>query len=90
VTCEAYLCGVKKDGRNHVYIALNLVDTKGVLVYVPGVQPEDSGSYVKTLRDGKDFVEIVGFMMDGVDLGGNETQRVKALDKIPVLRKVSA
>jgi hypothetical protein len=90
VTCEAYLCGVKKDGRNHVYIALNLVDTKGVLVYVPEVQPEDSGSYVKTLRDGKDFVEIVGFMMDGVNLGGNETQRVKALDKIPVLRKVSA
>ena len=90
VTCEAYLCGVTKDGRNHVYIALNLVDTKGALVYVPEVQPEDSGSYVKTLRDGKDFVEIVGFMMDGVDLGGNETQMVKTLDKIPVLRKVSA
>ena len=89
VTCDAYLCGLTKDGRNYVYIVLNLVDTKGVLVYVPEVQPEDSGSYVKTLRDGKDFVEIVGFMMDGMDLGRNENQRGKALDKIPFLHKIS-
>jgi chromosome segregation ATPase len=89
VTCDAYLCGVVRDGRNHVYIALNLVDTKGALVYVPEVQPEDADSYAKILRDGMDFVEIVGFMMDGVDLGGSEAKRVKALDKIPVLCKVS-
>jgi hypothetical protein len=89
VTCDAYLCGVVRDGRNHVYIALNLVDSKGALVYVPEVQPEDSDSYVKILRDGMDFVEIVGFMMDGIDLGGSEAKRVKALDKIPVLCKVS-
>ena len=41
----------------------------------------------KTLRDGKDFVEIVGFMMDGMDLGRNENQRGRStmfLHKISV------
>ena len=89
LTCDAYLCGITRGSRYYVYIALYLVDTKGILVYSPEVQPEDSGTFAKILRDGMDFVEIVGFMMDTVDLGVNETQRVKALNKIPVLRKVS-
>lgn len=88
VTCDAYLCGVRKDGRYYVYVALYVTDAKGILIYSPDTQPEDAESYVKILRDGMNFVEIVGFMMDGVDLGGNEAQRIKALNKIPVLCKV--
>lgn len=90
ITCDAYLCGIASGGRYSVYIALYLVDTEGVLVYCPEVQPEDSDAFARTLRDGMEFVEIVGFMMDPVDLGVNEAQRVKSLQKIPVLRKVSS
>jgi len=85
VTCDSFLCAVRKDGKPHVYIALYQVDNKSVLVYTPEKQPEDSRELEKVMRDGMDFIEIVGFMMDGVDLGGEAGGRAKILSRIPVL-----
>ncbi len=88
-TCDAYMCVVLKEGRYSVYIAFFLVDSGGIMVFTPDVAQDSTDSYQKILRDGMEFVEIVGFMMDTVDLGKSDAQRRKALAKIPVLRGVS-
>jgi len=86
VTCDSYLCGIRVNGRPHVYIALYLVDRKSALIYAPERQPDSDEEYAKTMRDGMDFIEIVGFMMDKVDVGGNSGESAKVLGRIPVLR----
>ena len=88
-TCDAYMCVVLKEGKHSVYIAFFLVDGGRAMVFTPDVAPGSTDSYQKILRDGMEFVEIVGFMMDTVDLGKSDAQRRKVLDKIPVLRRVS-
>lgn len=89
VTCDSFLCAVSRSGKPHVYIALYQVDSKTVLVYTPEKQPEDSQEFEKIMRDGMDFIEIVGFMMDGVELGKDSGGRAKVFSRIPVLRQVS-
>jgi len=84
-TCDSYLCVVEKNGKPHVYIALYLVDGKKALVYIPEKQPDTPAEFDKVMRDGMDFIEIVGFMMDVVDLGRDKQGRSKVLNRIPVL-----
>jgi hypothetical protein len=90
VTCDAYLCAVKSSGRLNVFIALYLVDSKRVLVYVPERQPVDEGDCLKIIADGMDFIEIVGFMMDKIVLGKGNEDRTKIIGKVPVLCKLDA
>jgi hypothetical protein len=89
VTCDSYLCVVEENGKPHVYIALYLVDGKQVLVYTPEKQPDTPEEFDKVMRDGMDFIEIVGFMMDVVDLGRDKGGRIKILNRIPVLCQVA-
>ena len=88
-TCDAYMCVVLNEGKHSVYIAFFLVDSGRTMVFTPDVPPGSTDSYQKIFRDGMEFVEIVGFMMDSVDLGKSDAQRRKALEKMPVLRRVS-
>jgi len=88
VTCDAYMCSVKENGKKHIYILLYLVDSKDILVYVPEKQPANDEEYAVIMGDGLDFIEIVGFMMDPIDMGRDAESRTKILDKVPVLRKI--
>lgn len=83
-TCDAFLSVVKDNGRPHVYIALYMVDTKGTLVYVPERQPENENECAKVLDEGMAFIEIVGFMMDRLDLGKDQSARADMVGAIPV------
>ena len=69
VTCDAYVFSVRENGISHVYIAFYLVDSKEVMVYVPEKQPANDEELASVMSDGFDFIEIVGFMMDPMDLG---------------------
>jgi hypothetical protein len=89
VTCDAYLCGLRRNGVPRVYIALNLIDSKGVLVYSPEKQPQNEDEFAAIMHGGMEFIEIVGFMMDRIDLGKDADKKEQVLNRVPVLRRVS-
>jgi len=89
VTCDAYVFSLREDGMPHVYIAFYLVDSKEVMVYVPEIQPATEEEFAGSMSDGFDFIEIVGFMMDPMDLGHDVETRKKKLSKIPVLQRIT-
>ncbi|MHC1698168.1 MAG: hypothetical protein AB9919_08985 [Geobacteraceae bacterium] len=90
VTCDAYVFSVREDGLPRVYIAFYLVDLKEAMVYVPEKQPENEEELAAVMSDGFDFIEIVGFMMDPMDLGDKTGRRIARLEKIPALQRMNA
>jgi hypothetical protein len=90
VTCDAYVFSVKENGVPQIYIAFYLVDSQEVMVYVPEKQPAQDDELSAIMSDGFDFIEIVGFMMDPVELGNDSASRKKKLDKIPVLQRTAS
>ena len=87
-TCDAYVFSMQENGTPHVYIALYLVDRKDILVYVPDQQPANDEDLARIMADGFDFIEIVGFLMDPMDLGQDAERRRKILGKVPVLQRI--
>jgi len=87
-TCDAYVFSLREKGNLRVYIALYLLDRKDILVYVPDKQPVDDEDLARIMADGFDFIEIVGFLMDPMDLGHDVESRQKILGKIPVLQRI--
>lgn len=87
-TCDAFVCSLQENGTPHVYIALYLVDRKDILVYVPEQQPANDEDLARVMADGFDFIEIVGFLMDPMDLGHDAESRRKILGKVPVLQRI--
>ncbi len=89
MTCDAFLCVVKEKGRPRVYIALYLIDAKSTLVYVPERQPVDEKECAKVRDEGMAFIEIVGFMMDRVDMGKDQSTRAGMIASVPVFAQGS-
>jgi hypothetical protein len=87
-TCDAFVFSLQENGTPHVYIALYLVDRKDILVYVPEQQPANDEDLARVMADGFDFIEIVGFLMDPMDLGHDAESRRKILGKVPVLQRI--
>ncbi len=84
---EAFICGLNKGGKPSVYIALQLIDKKETLVYLPEAQPANSSEYDKTVQAAVEFFERAGFIMDTFALRGKEESHAKIIEKIPVLRR---
>ncbi|MGA7828948.1 MAG: hypothetical protein WCA04_14910, partial [Geobacteraceae bacterium] len=89
-TCDAYVFTVRENGLPQVFIAFYLVDSQEIMIYAPEKQPVQEAELGTIMSDGFDFIEIVGFMMDPVDLGNDPAGRKKKLDKIPVLQRIAA
>lgn len=87
-TCDAYVFSLQENGTPHVYIALYLVDRNDILVYVPDQQPANDEDLARIMADGFDFIEIVGFLMDPMDLGQGAESRRKILGKVPALQRI--
>lgn len=85
VTCDAFLAVIQSGGLFSVHIGLYLVDSKRVLVYAPERQPSSKSDCANIVQNGLDFIEIVGFMMDGIGLGKTAAERKKILGRVPVL-----
>jgi hypothetical protein len=83
-TCDAFLSVIKDKDRPRVYIALYMVDSKETLVYVPERQPENEAECAKVLDEGMAFIEIVGFMMDRLDPGKDQSAMADMVGAIPV------
>jgi len=88
--CKGYIIAMKCSGSYLVYVAWYLTETGRVVVCLPDQQPEGREECVQVLKDAISYFEIVGFMMEVVDLGSTRHSYHKALKKIPVLKKASA
>jgi hypothetical protein len=60
----AAVTAVRQRDTIHVFIALLLLDSCEVLVYVPSQQPERAADYGQIMGAALNFVEVAGFMMD--------------------------
>lgn len=85
--CKGYIIAMKSPEGYRVYIAWYLTESGRVVVCLPEQQPASSEECVATLKDAVSYFEIVGFMMEIVDLGATRKSYLRALKKIPVLRK---
>lgn len=83
--CNAYICGVKRDGRREIYLAIHLTEDRRSLIYVPERQPADTEGYERALEGALSFVEVSGFIVNLEPLGGGPAARAKVFEKIPVL-----
>lgn len=87
--CKGYIVATKSSGSYRIYVAWYLTESGRVVVCLPEQQPADSEECVLILKDAVSYFEIVGFMMEVVDLGGTQHSYRKALKKIPVMKKIS-
>ena len=83
--CEAYLCVVDKNGISFTYVALFLIESNKVLVYVSDKPSADPVVSSKAVQEALDFAESIGFVLEKVALGTDPTQREKLVRGLPVL-----
>lgn len=88
--CKGYIVAMKCAASYLVYVAWYLTENGRVVVCLPDQQPEDGEECVQVLKDAISYFEIVGFMMEIVDLGSTRHSYRKALKKIPVLKETAA
>jgi hypothetical protein len=86
----AYICGVRSGESTRVYVALHLLQSGRVIIYVPEEQPAGEAALRQTLRGAIGFAEAVGFMMDTVTLSDDPAARREALRRVPALRARAA
>lgn len=87
--CKGYIVATRASGTYRVYVAWYLTESGRVVICLPEQQPADSEECVLILKDAVSYFEIVGFMMEVSDLGSTRQSYRKALQKIPVLKKVA-
>ncbi len=85
--CKGYIVAIKTGEGYRVYVAWYLTENGRVVVCLPEQQPSDSDECVQILKDAVSYFEIVGFMMEIVDLGTTRNSYRRSLKKIPVLKK---
>ncbi len=82
--CRGFVIALKQSGSYQVYVAWQLVESGKVVVCVPDQQPVDSDNTVMVIKDAIAYFEIVGFMMDVIDLGTSFGSYCKELKKSPL------
>lgn len=88
--CKGYIVATKTGEGYQVYVAWYLTESGRVVVCLPEQQPSDSDDCVQILKDAVSYFEIVGFMMEIVDLGTTRHSYKRSLKKIPVLKMAPA
>ena len=83
---NAYICGVRSGGAVHVYVALHLLQSGRLIIYVPEEQPAGETAVRETLRGAVGFAEAVGFMMDPVTLNDDPAARRETIKRVPALK----
>lgn len=82
-SCEGFVCLVRDGGGGMVYAAWLMNTTRKVLV----CRPERifaNGDARRALRDGIDYFERVGFLMDRLDLEADPDQRRRQFDNLSI------
>jgi hypothetical protein len=85
--CSAYICGLERNGKREIYIALYQIEDKKSQIYLPGHQPRDAADYERVMEGAISFTDVVGFIINMEYLGGGAAARAKVLQDIPVLGK---
>lgn len=86
--CSAYICGLERNGSKHIYVALYQIKTHKALIYVPAQQPQDPDDYGRIMQDAISFADVSGFIINLESLGRRPEDRLKVLQKIPVLDRL--
>ncbi|MEJ2698833.1 MAG: hypothetical protein P8Z70_04115 [Desulfuromonadales bacterium] len=58
-----------------------------VLVYVPSRDPVGQAGFEKAKKEGMQFLQLAGYMLDRVPLGKGGESRARMLESIPVLAR---
>jgi hypothetical protein len=85
--CSAYICGLERNGKKEIYIALYQIEDKKSQIYLPSHQPRDASDYDRVMEGAISFTDVVGFIINLEYLGGGAAARAKVLQDIPVLGK---
>lgn len=88
--CKAFAVILNRSGNYSAFLAWYMLDNKRTVVCVPDHQPVDLADCTAILQDAVAYFEIVGFMMELEDLGENVGSCLKALHKIPALRRIKS
>jgi hypothetical protein len=84
-SCEAFVCVIKRDQRDHVFAALHVKALKRNLIYSLDSCPGNPLSSEILLKKAFAFVEAMGFSMEAVNLKYGTAMREVVLRSIPVL-----
>lgn len=82
-SCEAFICVIARDQRNHVFAALHVTGVKRNLIYSVDSSVGEPSS--ESLKKAFAFVETMGFSMQAVNLKYGKAMREVVLRSIPVL-----
>jgi hypothetical protein len=87
-SCDGFVCKVKNDSRTEVYAVWFMNVTGEVIVCRPDPQPENAGSVRRALREGVDYFERVGFLMDQMHLEEDRDLRLRQLDTLGIFHRI--
>jgi hypothetical protein len=85
VSCEAYICAIRKKKSVQVYVAL-VAENQRILVYTTSGGPDSEEQYRHTLREALTFAESLGFQPEPMDLNYSSAMREVMVRNIKILR----
>lgn len=88
--CKGYVIATREEDTYKVYVAWYLTESRKVVVCTPPQQPADRDECIQILLDAVTYFEIVGFMMELVELGESAASYIRELAKIPVVSRTPA
>lgn len=85
--CKGYVVALKQSAHYLVYLAWFMPESEKVVICTPEHQPADAAECTQLIQDAVAYFEIVGFMMEVAELGNTVKSYLRAIKKVPALRR---